>query len=92
MKGSVHSMTRADLCLRLRKIEGQVRGLQRMIDDRAPCAEILVQIASTRAALNAVGLGVLDGQLSQSTTADGRQLSDAEASRFIDAVELLVRH
>jgi DNA-binding FrmR family transcriptional regulator len=92
MKGSVHSVSPADLCLRLRKIEGQVRGLQRMIDDRSQCAEILVQIASTRAALNAVGLGVLDGELSRSTTPDGRQLSDADACRFIEAVELLVRH
>ncbi|HJR98927.1 MAG TPA: metal-sensitive transcriptional regulator [Actinomycetota bacterium] len=45
---------------RLRRIEGQVRGLQRMIDDDAHCIDVLTQLNSVQAALRAVGLGLLD--------------------------------
>ena len=49
-----------DLHSRLRKIEGQVRGLQRMVDEDQYCLDILTQVNSVTAALRAVGLGLLD--------------------------------
>ena len=45
---------------RLRRIEGQVRGLQRMIDEDKYCIDILTQLNSVLAALKAAGLGILD--------------------------------
>ena len=45
---------------RLRRIEGQVRGLQRMVDEDAYCIDILTQLSSVQAALRAVGMGLLD--------------------------------
>lgn len=45
---------------RLRRIEGQVRGLQRMVDEDKYCVDILVQVAAVRAALNKVGLMLLE--------------------------------
>ncbi|MCL5677244.1 MAG: metal-sensitive transcriptional regulator [Firmicutes bacterium] len=51
---------RDDLLERLRKIEGQVRGLQRMIEDDRQCTDILVQIAAVKAGVNRVGLSVLE--------------------------------
>ena len=45
---------------RLRRIEGQVRGLQRMVDEDAYCIDILTQVNSVQAALRAVGMGLLD--------------------------------
>jgi DNA-binding FrmR family transcriptional regulator len=48
------------LLLRLRRIEGQVRGLQRMVEDDKYCIDILTQVNSATAALRAVGLGLLD--------------------------------
>jgi len=51
---------RENLLARLRKIEGQVRGLQRMIEEGRYCVDILTQIAAIRAALNKVGLSVLE--------------------------------
>ncbi|HEX7247329.1 MAG TPA: metal-sensitive transcriptional regulator [Actinomycetota bacterium] len=45
---------------RLRRIEGQVRGLQRMVEDDKYCIDILTQLSSVQAALRAVGMGVLD--------------------------------
>jgi DNA-binding FrmR family transcriptional regulator len=45
---------------RLRKIEGQVRGLQRMVEEDQYCLDILTQVNSVVAALRAVGMGLLD--------------------------------
>ena len=45
---------------RLRRIEGQVRGLQRMVEEDAYCIDILTQLNSVQAALRAVGMGLLD--------------------------------
>lgn len=45
---------------RLRRIEGQVRGLQRMVDDDAYCIDILTQVSAATRALQAVALGLLE--------------------------------
>ncbi|MGE5590235.1 MAG: metal-sensitive transcriptional regulator [Bacillota bacterium] len=49
-----------DLLDRLRKIEGQVRGLQRMIEEGRYCVDILTQVAAVKAGLNKVGLALLE--------------------------------
>lgn len=49
-----------DLLTRLRKIEGQVRGIQRMIDQDKYCVDVLVQISAVRSALDRVGLMLLE--------------------------------
>lgn len=51
---------KADLLKRLRRIEGQVRGVQRMIEQEKYCVDILVQIAAVRSALDRVGLILLE--------------------------------
>lgn len=51
---------KADLIRRLRRIEGQVRGLQRMIEDEKYCVDVLMQIAAVKAALDKVGLVLLE--------------------------------
>lgn len=48
-----------ELLKRLKKIEGQVRGIHKMVEDDRYCVDILTQIAAVRAALNKVGLSVL---------------------------------
>ncbi|HHW49589.1 MAG TPA: metal-sensitive transcriptional regulator [Clostridiaceae bacterium] len=47
--------SKQDIVKRLRKIEGQVKGIQKMIEEEKPCSEILTQIAAIRAAINKVG-------------------------------------
>lgn len=49
-----------DLLTRLRKVEGQARGLQRMVETDQYCLDILTQVNSAVAALRAVGMGLLD--------------------------------
>jgi len=58
-----YAMNKKDLQDRLRRIEGQVRGLQRMVDEDKYCIDILTQLNSAVAALRAVGLGLLDGHV-----------------------------
>ena len=55
-----YAMKKKELQDRLRRIEGQVRGLQRMVDEDQYCIDILTQLSSVQAALRAVGMGLLD--------------------------------
>ena len=52
-----------DYLTRLRRIEGQARGLQRMVDEDTYCIDILTQLNSVNAALKAVGMGLLDAHV-----------------------------
>ncbi|MFL5823289.1 MAG: metal-sensitive transcriptional regulator [Solirubrobacteraceae bacterium] len=56
-----YSASRDQLVNRLRRIEGQVGGLQRMVEDDRYCIDILTQISAVQAALDKVALGLLDG-------------------------------
>jgi DNA-binding FrmR family transcriptional regulator len=60
---SVHELDerkRAEFQGRLRRIEGQARGIQRMIDDGRECLEIIDQLAAVKAALNALGVDMVE--------------------------------
>ena len=52
---------KGDLLRRLRKIEGQVRGVQKMIEEDRYCMDILVQLAAIKSATNNIGLAILEG-------------------------------
>jgi DNA-binding FrmR family transcriptional regulator len=58
-----YSAEKQQLLTRLRRIEGQVRGLQRMIDDDTYCIDVLTQVAAVTKALQGVGLQLLEGHL-----------------------------
>ena len=55
-----YAMNKKHLRDRLRRIEGQVRGLQRMVDEDQYCIDVLTQVNSAVAALRSVGMGLLD--------------------------------
>ncbi|HEY7668250.1 MAG TPA: metal-sensitive transcriptional regulator [Actinomycetota bacterium] len=63
-----YAMKEKELKDRLRRIEGQVRGLQRMVDEEQYCIDILTQVNSVVAALRAVGVGLLDGHVRHCVT------------------------
>ena len=81
--------TKDALAKRLKRIEGQVRGLQRMVDEERYCADVLVQIASVQEALRGVGRVLLQNHLTHCTT-DAIRIGDpAEAERVVaELVEL----
>ena len=68
---------------RLHRIEGQVRGVQRMIDDQRPVADILVQVAAVRAALAGVGRELVLAQARGGASIDQHDLD--ELLRSVDA-------
>lgn len=56
-----YTATKDQLLARLRRIEGQVRGIQGMVQDDRYCIDVLTQISAVQAALDKVALGLLDG-------------------------------
>ncbi|MBZ4662485.1 MAG: metal-sensitive transcriptional regulator [Caloramator sp.] len=54
------SCTKEDLIKRLRRIEGQVKGIEKMVENNADCRDILVQVAAVRAAISKVGALILE--------------------------------
>ena len=56
-----YSATKDQLLTRIRRIEGQVRGIGKMVEDDRYCIDVLTQISAIQAALDKVGLGLLDG-------------------------------
>jgi CsoR family transcriptional regulator, copper-sensing transcriptional repressor len=56
-----YSATKDQLLTRLRRIEGQVRGVEGMVEDDRYCIDVLTQISAIQAALDKVALGLLDG-------------------------------
>ncbi len=58
-----HHRDNTALLQRLRKIEGQVRGVQRMVEDDRYCVDILVQLAAIRSAVSAVGASLLESHI-----------------------------
>ncbi|WP_432979421.1 metal-sensitive transcriptional regulator [Dactylosporangium sp. CA-233914] len=56
-----YTATKDQLQSRLRRIEGQVRGVEKMVDEDRYCIDVLTQISAIQAALDKVALGLLDG-------------------------------
>jgi len=56
-----YSATKDQLQTRLRRIEGQIRGLQAMVEEDRYCIDVLTQISAVQAALDKVALGLMDG-------------------------------
>jgi DNA-binding FrmR family transcriptional regulator len=81
---------RDDYLVRLRKIEGQVRGLQRMIEADRWCPDVVTQIASTTGALQEVAVGLLNDHLHHCVMAAAKR-SDAEAQAQLDEVAATIR-
>jgi DNA-binding FrmR family transcriptional regulator len=79
---------------RLRRIEGQVRGLQRMVAEDAYCIDVLTQIAAATRALQSVALGLLEDHLSHCVAqaiADGGSEGQEKVKEAADAVARLVK-
>jgi DNA-binding FrmR family transcriptional regulator len=83
-----------DYLKRLRRIEGQVRGLQRMVDEDKYCIDILTQISAVTSALEPVALGLLEEHLGHCVAqaiAEGGDTATAKIKEASDAVARLVR-
>lgn len=80
--------------MRLRRIEGQVRGLQRMVGEDAYCIDVLTQVSAVTRALQGVALELLGDHLAhcvQDALADGGPHAQAKVKEATAAIERLVR-
>ena len=90
-----YTMSKDDYKNRLRRIEGQVRGIQRMIDEDTYCIDILQQVAAVTGALQNVAIGLLDEHVGH-CVALGCRVGDATKAREMvteatKAIERLVK-
>ena len=76
---------------RLRRIEGQVRGLQRMVDDETYCIDVLTQVSAVTKALQAVSLGLLHEHISHCVVAAARESDEAAAAKVTEASAAIAR-
>lgn len=83
-----------DYLRRLRRIEGQARGLQRMVEEEQYCIDILTQVAAMTKALQAVSIGLVEEHLSHCVVDAARAGGDeaeVKISEAMDAISRLVR-
>ncbi|MCL6518162.1 metal-sensitive transcriptional regulator [Alicyclobacillus sp.] len=84
---------REDLLRRLRRIEGQVRGLQKMIEEDRYCVDILVQVSAVKSALHQVGLTILESH-TRGCVADAlanRDHGDEKIDELMDVIRQFTR-
>lgn len=86
-----YTATKDQLQTRLRRIEGQVRGVQGMVAEDRYCVDILTQIAAIQAALDKVALGLLDGHVHTCVIGAEPHEQDARTSEMMAAVGRLMR-
>jgi DNA-binding FrmR family transcriptional regulator len=89
-----YSEDKAGYLRRLRRIEGQIRGLQRMVEDDDYCIDILTQISAATKALQAVSLGLIEQHLGHCVSeaiTEGGDVADEKLREANEAIARLVR-
>jgi DNA-binding FrmR family transcriptional regulator len=76
---------------RLRRVEGQVRGLQRMVETDTYCIDVLTQVAAVTKALQAVSLGLLEDHLAHCVVDAARQSPEEGAAKVKEASDAIAR-
>lgn len=90
-----YTQTRDDYLKRLRRVEGQVRGLQRMVEEDTYCIDVLTQVAAATRALQSVAVGLLDEHVRhcvRNAMADGDEaVADDMVTEATRAIERLIK-
>ena len=90
----IHNNTKDDYLKRLRRIEGQARGLQRMVEEEQYCIDILTQVSAMTKALQSVALGLLDDHMAHcvvNAAHEGGPEAAIKLKEASDAIARLVR-
>lgn len=90
-----YAADKKDVVARLRRVEGQIRGLQRMVEDDTYCIDVLTQIAAASKALQGVGLHLLDEHLQHcvagAAASGDTKRTDALVHEATQAIERMLR-
>ena len=85
-----YTMQKDDYLKRLRRIEGQIRGLQRMVTDDDYCIDVLTQVSAATKALQSVAVGLLDEHLRHCVAGAAAAGEPGEAARLIDEATIAI--
>jgi DNA-binding FrmR family transcriptional regulator len=86
-----YTATKDQLLKRLRRLEGQVRGIERMVEEDRYCIDVLTQISAVQAALDKVALGLLDDHALHCVLGAGEDNRTEKTEELMAAVGRLVR-
>lgn len=89
-----YSENKEELLKRLRRAEGQVRGIHRMIEEDTYCIDVLTQVSAATKALERVALGLLDDHLGHcvaEAASQGGEVAEVKLKEASDAIARLVR-
>ncbi len=86
-----YTATKDQLLARLARIEGQVRGIERMVEEDRYCIDVLTQISAVQAALDKVALGLLDGHAHTCVIGAEPDQQDERTAEMMAAVGRLMR-
>jgi CsoR family transcriptional regulator, copper-sensing transcriptional repressor len=87
-----YTATKDDLLKRLRRIEGQVGGIERMVDDDRYCIDVLTQISAVQAALDKVALELLEDHAQHCVIGANADQQGERTEELMGAVKRLMRH
>ena len=80
-----------DYLKRLRRVEGQVRGVQKMVESDTYCIDVLTQVSAITKALQAVSLGLLEDHVGHCVVDAARESDDAAQAKVREAAEAIAR-
>ena len=88
-----YSASKDQLLTRLNRVEGQVRGVAKMVEEERYCIDVLTQISAAQAALDKIALGLLDGHTRHCLVGEGAgpETPEAQADELMGAVGRLMR-
>ncbi len=86
-----YSGSKDDYLKRLRRIEGQVRGVQKMVDTDTYCIDILTQVSAITKALQAVSLGLLEDHVAHCVVDAARESDEAATVKVREAADAIAR-
>ena len=89
-----YSPSKDDFLVRLRRVDGQVRGLQRLVTEDTYCIDVLTQISSVTKALQGVGVGILDEHIRHCVSEavqEGGDTADETVEEVVAAIQRLLR-
>ena len=86
-----YSEHKAEVGKRLRRIEGQVRGIEKMVDEDRYCIDVLTQISAVQAALDKVALGLIDGHARHCVIGGPEGQQEERTEELMAAVKRLLR-
>ena len=86
-----YSATKEQLLKRLHRVEGQVRGVERMVEEERYCIDVLTQISAVQSAIDAVALGLLDDHVRHCVLGSSGEVQADRTTELMAAVGRLVK-